>query len=97
MKGDFWDIDNMRQFVAQVRSVDPNVTGNPVQITGLAANAAQLRARGHLRLAGDPAHGVFNFGTLGTTLLATFPLVLGMLQMFGLMGILDMSRSTRPT
>ena len=31
-KGDIWDMSAMEQFVREVRSVDKNVTGNPVQI-----------------------------------------------------------------
>lgn len=90
VKGDFWDIDTMRQFVAQVRSVDPNVTGNPIQIY----EASQQMRRSYEHAALYALLGIFpvvflTFGTLGATLLAALPLVATMAQMFGLMGILD--------
>jgi hopanoid biosynthesis associated RND transporter like protein HpnN len=90
VKGDFWDIDNMRQFVDQVRSVDPNVTGNPIQIY----EASQQMRRSYEHAAVYALLAILpvvflNFGTLGATLLAAVPLLLGMLQMFGLMGLLD--------
>lgn len=90
VKGDFWDIDNMRRFVEQVRSVDPDVTGNPVQIY----EASQQMRRSYEQTAIFAlvciAPVVFlSFGNLLSTSLAAIPLILGMLQMFGLMGILD--------
>ena len=90
VKGDFWDVENMRQFVAQVRSVDPDVTGNPVQI--FEASHQMRRSYQHAALYALAAilPVVFlNFGTLGSTLLAAVPLLMAMLQTFGLMGILD--------
>jgi uncharacterized membrane protein YdfJ with MMPL/SSD domain len=90
VKGDIWDIKNMEQFVAQVRSVDPDVTGNPLQIY-----EASLQMRRSYEQAAVYALCMIlpvvflNFGSLGSTLLAILPLALGMLQMLGLMGILD--------
>ena len=91
VKGDFWDIDNMRQFVDQVRSVDPNVTGNPVQIY----EASKQMRRSYEQAAFYALVAILpvlamNFGSLLPTLLAILPLVAGMLQTFGLMGILDL-------
>jgi hypothetical protein len=90
VKGDFWDIDNMRRFVADVRSVDPEVTGNPVQIY----EASQQMRRSYEQTALFALVCILpvvftSFGSLGCTLLAAVPLIMGMLQMFGLMGILD--------
>ncbi len=66
VKGDFWDTENMRQFVAQVRSVDPDVTGNPVQI--YEASGQMRRSFEHAALYALAAilPVVFlNFGSLG--------------------------------
>lgn len=90
VKGDFWDIDNMQRFVAQVRNVDPDVTGNPIQIY-----EASTQMRRSYELAAFYSMltilpvVLFDLGSLGATLLALLPLAVGMLQMFGLMGILD--------
>ena len=59
VKGDFWDIENMRQFVAQVRTVDRGRDRQPgADLRSLAADAAELRARGAVRPGGDPAGGL---------------------------------------
>jgi hopanoid biosynthesis associated RND transporter like protein HpnN len=90
VKGDFWNIDNMRQFVAQVRTVDPNVTGNPIQI--YEASQQMRRSYEHAALYALLAivPVVFiTFGTLTATLMATIPLLTTLAQMFGLMGLLD--------
>jgi hypothetical protein len=90
VKGDFWDIDNMRRFVSQTRSVDPNVTGNPVQIY-----EASTQMRRSYELAALYSLIVIlpvmflDLGSLGATLLAILPLAAGLFQLFGLMGILD--------
>jgi hypothetical protein len=91
VKGDFWDIDNMKRFVDQVRSVDPNVTGNPVQI--YEASEQMRRSYEHAALyaliAILPVLAM-NFGSPIPILLAILPLIAGMLQTFGLMGILEL-------
>lgn len=90
VRGDFWNIETLRQFIAQVRSVDPDVTGNPVQI--YEASQQMRRSYEHAALYALVAilPVVFlNFGSLGCTLLAALPLVTTMLQMFGLMGLLN--------
>jgi hopanoid biosynthesis associated RND transporter like protein HpnN len=90
VKGDFWDIDNMRRFVADTRSVDPNVTGNPIQIYEASTQMRRSYEQAALYSLLVILPVVFlDVGSLGTTLLAMLPLALGMLQMFGLMGALD--------
>jgi hopanoid biosynthesis associated RND transporter like protein HpnN len=91
VKGDFWNIDNMKNFVDQVRSVDPNVTGNPIQIY----EASQQMRRSYERAAFYALLAILpvlamNFGSLSSMLLATLPLVADLLQTFGLMGLLDL-------
>jgi hopanoid biosynthesis associated RND transporter like protein HpnN len=90
VKGDFWDTDNMRQFVAETRSVDPDVTGNPIQI--YEASTQMRRSYEHAALYSIVAvlPVVFlDLGSVWAVLLAVLPLGMGLLQMFGLMGILD--------
>jgi hopanoid biosynthesis associated RND transporter like protein HpnN len=90
VKGDFWDIDNMQRFVSDVRSVDPEVTGNPLQIYEA---STQMRRSYELAawysLAAILPVVFLDLGSLWATLLAILPLAAGLLQMFGLMGILD--------
>jgi predicted RND superfamily exporter protein len=90
VKGDIWDIKNMEQFVTQVRSVDPDVTGNPLQIYEASLQMRRSYEQAAIYALCMILPVVFlNFGSLGSTLLAILPLALGMLQMLGLMGILD--------
>jgi hopanoid biosynthesis associated RND transporter like protein HpnN len=90
VKGDIWDIKNMEQFVTQVRSVDAEVTGNPLQIYEASLQMRRSYEQAALYALCMIVPVVFlNFGSLGATLLAVCPLALGMLQMLGLMGILD--------
>jgi predicted RND superfamily exporter protein len=90
VKGDFWDIDAMRQFVTQVRSVDPHVTGNPIQIY----EASRQMRRSYERAAAYALVAILpvvflTLGTAGATLLAALPLAVSMLQMCGLLGLLN--------
>lgn len=90
MKGDFWDIENMANFVAQVRTVDPDVTGNPVQIyeASQAMRLSYMHAALYALITIVPV--VFlSFGSLRCTLMAGLPTAAGMIQMFGFMGYLD--------
>jgi uncharacterized membrane protein YdfJ with MMPL/SSD domain len=81
----------MKAFVDQVRSVDPEVTGNPLQIY----EASQQMRRSYEHAAFYALVAILpvlamTFGSLKPTLLAILPLVAGLLQTFGLMGILDL-------
>jgi hopanoid biosynthesis associated RND transporter like protein HpnN len=91
VKGDFWNIDNMRKFVENVRSVDPNVTGNPVQIyeASRQMRLSYERAAVFALMAIIPVLAL-NFGTLSAIFLAIIPLIADLLQTFGIMGLLDM-------
>jgi hypothetical protein len=66
------------------------VTGNPLQIYQASQQMRQSYEHAAIYALLVILPVVFlNFGSLGSTLLAAVPLALGMLQMFGLMGILD--------
>ncbi len=87
--GDVWDIDTMKQFVDAVRKVDPNATGNPLQIYEASNQMRRSYEEAALYALLIIVPVVFlDFRSVGFTLLALLPLGLGMLQMFGLMGLL---------
>jgi len=83
-------METLGKFVKDVRRVDPRVTGNPLQ-----AYEASIEMKQSYELAALYALVVivgvlaFTFGSLRYVLLAMLPLGLGVLQMFGLLGILD--------
>jgi hypothetical protein len=89
-RGNIWNVESLKQFVSDVRSVDPRVTGNPLQ-----AYEASLEMKDSYELAALYALAVIvvvlwiDFRKPAHVLLAAFPLALSMLQMFGIMGLLD--------
>ena len=89
-RGNIWDMDALETFVMEVRSVDPRATGNPLQ-----AYEASLQMKSSYEQAAIYALLVitvvllFDLRSVRYTLLAALPLGLGLLQTFGLMGILD--------
>ncbi|MBN2578681.1 MAG: MMPL family transporter [Pirellulales bacterium] len=90
-RGDVWDMTAMEQFVHEVRQVDTNATGNPLQIY-----EASLQMKRSYEQAALLALTVilpvvyFDFRSLRALALAMLPLGLGMVQMFGLMGLLGL-------
>ncbi len=86
-KGDIWDKPTAERFVRDVRSVDPEATGNPLQIyeASRQMNESYVKAACYA-LAVIVVILLFDFRSVGLTLLALSPLFLGMLQLFGLMG-----------
>ena len=89
-RGNIWDMDALETFVKEVRSVDSRATGNPLQ-----AYEASLQMKSSYEQAAIYALAVivvvllFDLRSVRYTLLAALPLGLGVLQTFGLMGILD--------
>jgi hopanoid biosynthesis associated RND transporter like protein HpnN len=89
-KGNIWDLERLRQFVNQVETVDPRVTGHPVQTF----YASQHMQWSYIYSGGYALLAVFlllllDFRNLRHTLLAMTPLGLGCVQMCGLLGWLD--------
>ncbi|HUY36603.1 MAG TPA: MMPL family transporter [Pirellulales bacterium] len=88
-KGNIWDMETLEKFVRDVRSVDPRATGNPLQ-----AYEASRQMKSSYEQAAVYALMViivvliFDLRSLRYTFLAALPLGLGLLQTFGLMGIL---------
>lgn len=89
-KGNIWDMDALTRFVNDVRSVDPRATGNPLQ-----AYEASLEMKSSYQQSALYALAVImvvlflDLRSVGLALLALVPLGVGVLQMFGLMGLLN--------
>ena len=89
-KGDVWDDAPLHRFVTALRTVDPDVTGPPVQTYAIAT----VMRRGYQRAAVLALIAVFifvfaDFRNLRDTVLATVPLIFGaawLLEAMGLFG-----------
>ena len=86
-KNDVWQRTNQETFVADLRKVDPNATGTPVQLLEYETllkdsyvNAAWYS------LAAIALLVLFHFRTLGAVILALLPVGIGTLWLAGLMG-----------
>ncbi len=89
-RGNIWDMAALKNFVTEVRTVDTKVTGNPLQ----AYEASLEMKRGYEHSAMYAAVVIlavvfFDFRNLRDVFLSCLPLGLGLLQTFGLMGLLD--------
>ena len=87
-RGDIWDFDSLQKFVQDVRSIDPRVTGHPLQ----AYEASLEMKRSYEQAAVYSAIVIlfvlwFDFRNLVHSCLAVLPLVAGMLQTLGIMGL----------
>lgn len=89
-RGNIWDNEALSRFVSDVRKVDPRVTGNPLQ-----AHEASLEMKHSYQQAALYALLVIvavlylDFRSLKHTALAALPLGIGILQMFGILGWLN--------
>ena len=87
-RGDIWNFEALKQFVTDVRSVDPRATGNPLQ-----AYEASLEMKRSYEQAAVYALIVIlavlwlDFRSIKYSLLAALPLACGMAQTLGLMGL----------
>jgi hopanoid biosynthesis associated RND transporter like protein HpnN len=90
-RGDIWNFEALEKFVHDVRSVDPRATGNPLQ-----AYEASLEMKRSYEQAGISALVVIlfvlwlDFRSIRNSLLAVLPLILGVVQMLGLMGLVGL-------
>ena len=89
-KANIWDVGPMGQFVRDVRSVDPEATGNPLQVYEASRHMKRSfeQAAWYALLVIIPVV-LLDFRRLNHTLLAALPMGMGMLQTLGLMGLLD--------
>lgn len=89
-KGDLWDMANLEKFVKDVRSVDPKVTGNPLQTYEC---SLQMK-KGYQDAAVYALAVVFlllmlDLRKLSDTILVMCPVFIGLMCTFGIMGYLD--------
>lgn len=86
-RGNIWDMDGLERFVADVKSIDPSATGQPLQ-TYYASRQMQKSYITAALYALIAALVVLlcDFGSIRMMLLALLPVAVGMVQMFGLMG-----------
>jgi hopanoid biosynthesis associated RND transporter like protein HpnN len=86
-RGDIWDMDELARFVRDVESVDARVTGHPVQ-TYYASRHMQWGYiwAGVYALVAVFAFLWLDFRSIRHSLLAMLPLLLGFVQMCGLIG-----------
>jgi len=90
--GDAWDEPTLREFVAQVRAIDPEVTGVPVtQVESIADMRRAFEFVSWLSLVAILVIAWIDFGSLRTALLATATVVAGVLLMLGVLGPLGLS------
>ncbi|MBX3411338.1 MAG: MMPL family transporter [Pirellulales bacterium] len=89
-KGSIWEMEHLERFVHDVRKVDPRVTGNPLQ-----AYEGTFQMKSSYEEASIYAAVIIiavlflDFRSIRFAALAALPLGLGMVQMFGLMGTLN--------
>lgn len=90
-RGDIWDMDTLAEFVAEIRTVDSRVTGNPLQAyeASLEMKTSYQQAAVY-SLIGIMVILMIEFGSIRDVLLAMMPLTLGMVTTFGLMGWLNL-------
>jgi len=89
-RADIWDMPATDRFIQEVRSVNPDATGNPMQI--YEASRQMKCSYEHAAVYATVIVCIvvyLDFGSVWYTLLALVPLGLGMMQMFGIMGLLD--------
>jgi len=75
---DVWQRDNQKEFIDQLRTVDPNVTGTPVQLyeyTTLLKNSYEAAAR--YSLAAIVLLVFIHFRSVGAVILALLPVAVG--------------------
>jgi uncharacterized protein len=90
-KEDVWQRDKQEQFIRELRTVDPHVTGSPVQFYEYTSRLKQNVEKAAAYAAVIIAVLVFlHFRRVSSVLLALLPVALGFCWMLGLMGCLGM-------
>jgi len=87
-KANVWEMDALERFVHDVRRVDPNATGKPLQTY----EASRQMQRSYIHAACYALIAVcivlvLDFGSLRHVMLALVPVTLGILQLFGILGL----------
>ncbi len=89
-KYDVWQRANQEKFIADLRTIDPNVTGTPVQLyeyTTLLKNSYERAA--WYSLMAIAILVLVHFRSLTAVILSLLPVGIGTLWLVGLMGLLD--------
>ncbi len=86
-KHDVWQRDNQEKFIADLRAVDPNVTGTPVQLYEF----EELLKNSYIQAAWYSLAAItllvfFHFRGMGSVILSLLPVGIGTLWLLGLMG-----------
>jgi hopanoid biosynthesis associated RND transporter like protein HpnN len=89
-KTNIWDVEANKNFVNQIRTVDAEATGNPLQVYEATKQMKQSfeSAAWYALLAITPIV-LLDFRRIGHGLLSALPMGVGLLQTLGLMGLLD--------
>jgi predicted RND superfamily exporter protein len=89
-RGNIWDTKALERFVKDVRTVDTQVTGNPLQAyeASLEMKKSYLEAAFYALLVTIVVL-LFDFRDWRYALIASLPLAIGLLQTYGLLGLLD--------
>ena len=83
-----WDMTTLERFVHEVRSVDPRATGKPLQTYEASREMQQSYMHAALySLLAILAVLIADFWSVSLACLAALPVVLGLAQMFGIMGL----------
>ena len=91
-KKDLWQRPNQKEFIEELRTVDPNVTGTPIQLyeyTNLLVQSyeeAALYSLGAITLL-----VLIHFRSFGSLLLALLPVAMGVIWLGGVMGFFHIS------
>ncbi len=86
-RGNVWDMEALSQFVTNIESVDPQVTGHPVQTFYSSRQMQQSYV--HAAIYSVLAVAIIlmlDLGSVRLVLLAMLPMACGMVQLFGLLG-----------
>ncbi len=90
-RGDIWDMETLERFVGEVQLLDPNATGQPLQ-TYYASRQMQ-RSYIHAAIYSLIAVAIvllLDFRSVRYTLLVLSPVLLGVVQLFGLLSLLKL-------
>ena len=89
-KNNIWQRANQKNFVEELRTIDPDVTGTPVQLYEYTSLLKQSYERAALYSLAAIAILVFiHFRGFGSVILALLPVGIGTLWLVGLMGVLN--------
>jgi hypothetical protein len=86
-KGDIWERREQEEFIKELRTIDPNVTGTPIQLyeyTGLLKQSFEEAAR--YSLVAIAVLVFIHFRKVSAVLLSLLPVVFGTIWMAGIMG-----------